>query len=64
MIDILGLCFLEIDWLSFGEGVGSFKIGRPRSRGWYNFGRGWTRGWGVLKVGQLSWTSYVCHTFC
>ena len=29
---ILGLCFLFIDWLSFGEGGSSFEIGRARSR--------------------------------
>ena len=43
IIVILGLCFPLIDWLSCGEG-GSFEIGRPRSRGWKNFGRRWTRG--------------------
>ena len=34
IIVIYGLCFLLIDWLSFGEGEGggSFEIGRPRSR--------------------------------
>ena len=45
IIVILGLCFLLIDWLSFGEGS-SFDIGRPRSRGWKNFGRIWTKGGG------------------
>ena len=30
--------FLLIDWLSFGEGGGSFEIGRPRSRRPKNFG--------------------------
>ena len=29
------------DWLSFEEGD-SFEIGRPKSRGWKNFGRRWT----------------------
>ena len=38
MIVILGLCFLLIDWLSFGGGL--FEIGRQ------NFERSWTRGWG------------------
>ena len=33
-----------------GEGVGGpFEIGRPRSRGWKNFGRRWTRWVGVLE---------------
>ena len=41
---ILGLCFLLIDWLSFGMGGSSFEIGRPRSMGWKNFGRRWARG--------------------
>ena len=42
-----------------GRGVGSFKIGRPRSRGWKSFGHRWTAGWGVLKIRQFSWTSYA-----
>ena len=42
----LGLCFLLIDWLSFRERGGSFEIGRPRSRGWKNIGRRWTKGVG------------------
>ena len=37
----------------------SFEIGRPRSRGWKNFTCRY--GWGVLKIGQFSWTSYVYH---
>ena len=41
----------------------SFEIGRPRSRGWKSFGRRWTRGWEVLKIGQFSWTSYVYHPY-
>ena len=41
---ILGLCFLLIDWLSFGMGGSSIEIGRPRSMGWKNFGRRWARG--------------------
>ena len=60
---ILGLCFLFIDWLSFGEGGSSFETGRARSREWKNFGRRWTRGVGVLDIGQFSWTSYVYHPF-
>ena len=39
----------------------SFKIGRPKSRGRKNFGRRWTRRWGVLKIDQFSWTSCVYH---
>ena len=42
---ILGLWFLLIDLVSFGEGA-SFEIGYPRSTGWKNFGHRWTRGWG------------------
>ena len=49
IIVILGLCFLFIDWLSFGEGGGSFEIGFPRSRGWKNFGGRWTAGVGGLE---------------
>ena len=30
--------------------MGSFKIGRPRSREWENVGRRWTEGWEVLKI--------------
>ena len=26
-----------------------------------NFDRRWTSGWGVMKFGQFSWTSYVYH---
>ena len=43
--------------MSFGEGWGrvSFEIGRPRSRGWKNFGRSWTR-----RVGDLeNWTVFM-----
>ena len=37
-----------------GEGGGSFEIGRPRSWGWKNFGRRWTKeGWGFLKIGRI-----------
>ena len=36
------LCFLLIDWLTFGGG--SFEIVRPRSRRWKNVGRRWTKG--------------------
>ena len=41
-----------IDWLSFGKAGegGSFEIGRPRSKGWKDFGVRWTRGVGVLKI--------------
>ena len=55
---ILGLYFILVDWLSFGERWwwgGSFKIGRPRSRGWNNIGRKWTRGMGGLE----SWTIFM-----
>ena len=30
-------------------GGGSFEIGHPRSRGWNDFGRSWTRGVGGLE---------------
>ena len=49
------IMFPLIDWLSFEEKAGCFEIGRPRSRGWKNFGRSW----GVLEIGQFSWTSCV-----
>ena len=51
--------YLSLDYLFFqligyhlkegrggGRGGGSFEIGRPRSRGWKEFGLRWTRGWG------------------
>ena len=47
-----------------GWGEGSFEIGRPRWRGWKNFGHRWTKWWGVLKIRQFSWTSYVYHPLC
>ena len=56
--------FFLTDWLPFtenGGGVGSIEIGSPRSKKWKNFGCRWRRGWGVLKIGQCSWTSYVYH---
>ena len=57
------IVFFLIDWLPFRDGgEGRFKIGPPRSTGWKNFGHRWTRGWGVLKIGRFSWTSYVHHT--
>ena len=61
--DILRLCFLLIDWSSFGEGErDSLEIGHSRSIGWMNFGRKWTRGMGgCLKIGQFSWTLYVYY---
>ena len=34
---------------------GLFEIGRPRSRGWKNFGRKWTRGVRGLK----NWTTFM-----
>ena len=34
---------------------GSFEIGRPRSRGWKNFGCSWTRGMGGLE----NWTIFM-----
>ena len=49
IIVILGLCFLFIDWLSFGKGGGSFEIGLPRLSGWKNFGGRWTVGVGDLE---------------
>ena len=36
-----------IIWRERGEG--SFEIGYPRSKGWKNFRRRWTRGVGGLK---------------
>ena len=51
--------FKNVIYLSCEEGGGLFETGHPKSRGWKNFGRKWTRGGEVLKSGQLSWTSYV-----
>ena len=42
------------------SGGGSFEIGRPKSRGWKNFGRRWTSAGEGVRIGQFSWTSYVC----
>ena len=53
--------FPLIDWLSFGNGGGSFEIGRPMSKGWKNFRRSWTTE--VLRTRQFSWTSYVYRPF-
>ena len=46
------------------ERGGSFKIGRPGSRGWKNVGRSWARmgGGELLKIGQFSLTSYMYRT--
>ena len=45
--------------------MGSFEIGCPSSRGWKNGQGGMDKmdkgGWGVLKIGQFSWTSFVYH---
>ena len=53
------LWFLLIDCLSYGEEGGgwggSFGIGRPRSRGWKNFGPRGTRGFRGLK----NWTIFM-----
>ena len=47
--------FPLIDWLSFGNGGGSFEIGRPMSKGWKNFRRSWT-----TEVGRLeNWTIFT-----
>ena len=62
IIVILGLCFLFIDWLSFGEGgVGCCLKLDVQVQGVEDFGYRWTRGVGVLKIGQFSWASYVYH---
>ena len=58
---ILGLCFLLIDWLSFGEGGFRLKLDVQRQVGErildvYVQGR-----LGVLKIGQFSWMSYEYH---
>ena len=66
MMVILGLCFLLNDWLSFGEergrgGVVRLKLdvqGRGTERILDVDGQG---GWGVLKIGHFSWTSYAYH---
>ena len=51
---ILGLYFLLIDWLSFGEGEGgrgAFEIGRPRSSGGRMLDVDGQGVGGVLKIG-------------
>ena len=53
--------WLVIIWRGLGEG-GFFEIGRPRSKGWINFGRRWRREWEVLEMGQFSWTSYKLNS--
>ena len=47
--------FYLTDWLPLGEGrgEGSFEIERPRSRGWKNFLRRWTKGLGGLENWKL-----------
>ena len=42
----------------WGRG-GSFEIGHPRSRGWNDFGRSWTRGVGGLE----NWIIFM-HVIC
>ena len=55
--------FFLIDWISFREIEGGlFEIGRPRSRGWKNFGRISTRG----VMGLENWTIFmdvICVSF-
>ena len=49
--------------LSFEEGERiSFEIGTHRWRKWMHFGRRWTRGVGILKIGEFSWTPSVNHS--
>ena len=58
---ILGLCFILIDWLSFGERRGRFKLdvkGQGDGRILNVVGQ---EGWGILKIGQFSWASCVYH---
>ena len=49
--------WLVIIW----KGRGSLEVGRPRSRGWKNFGRRWIRRVRGLENWTISWTSYVYH---
>ena len=37
-----------------------WKLDGQVQGGWNNVGLRWGRGWGVLKMRQFSWTSYVC----
>ena len=55
---ILGICFFNLIGYQL-ERMGEFEIESPRSGEWKNFGCRWTSGWGVLKIGQFSWT-YLC----
>ena len=56
MIAILGLFFLLIDWLSFGEGERVRLKLEVQGQGVEEV---WTKIKGVLKVGKFSWTSYM-----
>ena len=59
-IVILGLGFLFIDWLSFGEEEGGlFEIGRRRSRWWKNIGPRWARGMRGLENSTI-----FMHVIC
>ena len=53
--------FSLTDWLSFGEGAGGIRLKldvkvQEGGRILEVAGRG---GWGVMKIGRFSWTSYV-----
>ena len=42
--------------------MGSFEIGRPRSRKWENFGCRWTRGLGGLENSTI-FMGVICISF-
>ena len=53
---------MKIYHLDRGERGVRLKLdGRPRLKGWKNFGRRWARAVGVWKIGRFSWISYVYH---
>ena len=60
-IVILGLCFILIDWLSFGVGGVRLKLDVQGQEGGRILDVDGQGGWGVLKTGKFSWMSYVYH---
>ena len=60
-IVILESCSILIDSLLFGEGGGGrcLKLDVQGQGGGRFSDVGGQGGWGVLKIGQFSWTSYV-----
>ena len=64
IIVILGLCFLLFDCLSSEEAGGRgvrLKLNVQGQGGGRILDVDEQMGWGVLKIGQFSWKSYVYH---